>query len=162
VRAAALVLAACSGAAPAPVALHNEAPAPAVDQGGLEITFERTECFGACPTYRVKIHRDGRVDWHGTANVRVVGEARGVVDRHELDQLEVALELAKFYVRESDGRLPENDLTTICTDRASVKIEATGPRGHHNAIDYDGCQKDADLERLVEQLDDIAGTSAWR
>ncbi|HET9987201.1 MAG TPA: DUF6438 domain-containing protein [Kofleriaceae bacterium] len=155
------MLAGCSAAAPAPAPLHNEAPAPAVDQGGLEVTFERTECFGTCPTYRVKIHRDGRIDWHGTANVRVIGDAYGVVDRRKLGQLEVALELARFYERDIAGQLPKTPLTTICTDRASVKIEARAP-GHHNAIDYDGCQKDVDVEHLVEQVEDIAGTAAWR
>lgn len=141
--------------------MHNEAPAPAVDQGGLEVTFERTECFGACPTYRVKIHRDGVIDWHGTANVRVIGDAHGVVDRRKLAQLEVALELARFYERDLGGHMPDTPLTVICTDRASVKISATAP-GHHNAIDYDGCQKEPDVDHLVEQLEDIAGTAAWR
>ncbi|MEP6865293.1 MAG: DUF6438 domain-containing protein [Deltaproteobacteria bacterium] len=155
------MLAACGGPAPAPAPLHNEAPRPAIQPGGLEVTFERTDCLGACPTYRVKIHHDGRIDWHGIANVRVVGEAHGFADQHELDQLSVGLELAKFYDRESDGKLGKTDTITICTDLPSVKISATAP-GHHNAIDYDGCQKDADLERLVEQLDDVAGTAAWR
>jgi hypothetical protein len=155
------LLAACGGAAPAPAALHNEAPPPAVQPGGLEVTFERTDCLGACPTYRVKIHHDGRIDWHGIANVRFVGDAHGFADHHALAQLAVTLDLVKFYDRESDGHLGKTETITICTDLPSVKITATEP-GHHNSIDYDGCQKDADLERLVEQLDAVAGTAAWR
>ena len=155
------MIAACGGAAPAPEPLHNEAPPPAVQPGGLEVTFERTSCLGMCPTYVVKIHHDGRVDWQGTANVRVLGNAHGFADQHELDQLSVALELAKFYARDPWGKLGKTDTITVCTDLPSVKITATEP-GHHNSIDYDGCVKDADLERLVELLDDVAGTATWR
>lgn len=155
------MLAACNGgAAPAPT-LHNEAPAPAVDQGGLAIALERTACLGACPEYRVAIARDGRVDWHGTANVRVLGDAHGLVDRRQLDQLAVLLDLAKFYAREPDGHLGKSATITICTDLPSVKLEAT-ERGHHNAIDYDGCQKDPDLENLITEIERIAGSAAWR
>jgi hypothetical protein len=155
------VVAACGGAAPEPATIHNEAPPPAVQPGGLEVTFERTDCLGACPTYQVRIHHDGRVDWHGIANVRVVGDAHGFADQHQLAQLAVTLDLAKFYAREPDGKLGKSDTITICTDLPSVKITAAEP-GHRNSIDYDGCQKDADLERLVEQLDAVAGTAAWR
>ena len=155
------MVAACGGGAAPPPTLHNEAPAPAIQPGGLEVTFERTACFGACPTYRVKIHSDGRVDWVGGANVRVIGEAHGVADRRKLDQLAVTLDLVKFYARESDGHLGKPDVIVVCTDLPSVRISAVAP-GQHNAIDYDGCQKDIDLERLVEQLDDVAGTAAWR
>lgn len=154
------MLAACGGTAPAPT-LHNEAPAPAVDQGGLAIELERTACLGACPEYRVAIARDGRVAWHGIANVRVLGEARGTIERRNLDQLAVLLDMAKFYAREPDGHLGKSATITICTDLPSVKLAAT-ERGHHNAIDYDGCQKDPDLETLIGEIERIAGVAAWR
>jgi hypothetical protein len=158
-----VVLAGCGGAAAPPTEpLANHAPAQAVDPGGLEVRFERTACMGPCPTYRVTIHRDGRVDWHGAENVRVAGDMHGLIDRRALGRLEVALELAKFYERKDDGRLGENGVIMICTDVPSVVIEATAP-GKHNKIDYTlGCAKDPALDQLVDQLDQIAGTAAWR
>lgn len=123
--------------------------------------FERTACLGACPEYRVTISRDGRVAWHGIANVRVIGDAHGSIERRQLDQLAVLLDMAKFYSRQRFGQLPGTELTTICTDLPGVKLEATEP-GHHNTIEYDGCQKDPDLETLIDEIEHIAGTAAWR
>ena len=154
------MVAACGSTPPAP-ALHNEAPAPGVDPGGLAIRLERTACLGACPEYRVAITRDGHVDWHGIANVRVLGDAHGSIDQRHLNQLAVLLDMAKFYARERDGHLGKSETITICTDLPSVKLEATD-RGHHNAIEYDGCQKDQGLEDLIDQIEDIARTVTWR
>ena len=67
-RAWLLLISACGSSAP-PAALANRPPEPAVDSnvGDDLITFSRDDdCLDhACPTYRVTIHPDGRIEWLG-------------------------------------------------------------------------------------------------
>lgn len=39
--------------------------------------IERTICFGACPTYKAIIYKDGTVIYKGTANVNRIGNFKG-------------------------------------------------------------------------------------
>src|SRR5262245_24789550 len=39
----------------------SDAPPIAADLSKIEITLQRSACFGACPGYKVTIHGDGRV-----------------------------------------------------------------------------------------------------
>src|SRR5436190_23593718 len=47
----------------------------------IEITLERTACFGPCPVYAVRITGDGRVEYTGKQMVRVVGSATAQISR---------------------------------------------------------------------------------
>src|SRR5437773_2895614 len=47
----------------------------------LEITLERTACFGPCPVYSVRITGDGRVEYTGKQIVRVVCSATAQISR---------------------------------------------------------------------------------
>ena len=44
------------------------------------VSLERTPCFGRCPSYKVALYGDGRVEWVGKANVGTVGEGVFVYD----------------------------------------------------------------------------------
>jgi hypothetical protein len=55
--------------------------------GDRRITLERTACLGSCPTYRVVIHHDGRVEWFGEQFVAVEGAARRCVRPDEVAAL---------------------------------------------------------------------------
>lgn len=43
------------------------------------ITLERGACYGNCPIYRISLHGDGRVEFHGERDVAHVGNASAKV-----------------------------------------------------------------------------------
>ncbi|GAB3587146.1 DUF6438 domain-containing protein [Hymenobacter daeguensis] len=47
-------------------------PAPA--EAGPVITFERTPCFGTCPSYVMQVYADGRVAYEGRRFVAIEGK----------------------------------------------------------------------------------------
>ena len=69
----ALALAACSVVAPQPTPTPSPAPTPTPDYSSVQITLERTVCFGFCPIYKLTIHGNGLVEYDGDRNVTVSG-----------------------------------------------------------------------------------------
>ena len=140
---------------------------------GLDVTFERTECLGACAAFTVTIHHDGRVDWQGRSNVRVVGGAHKLLGRNELGQIAFALDGAHFFEREHDGRMPPPPCNkgsgticlrgfTVCSDAPHFIITVTRD-GKKHEVDDAGCYRDEleDLRRLEKILQNIAGIDVW-
>jgi hypothetical protein len=163
VRAWVVVLAACGSSAP-PATLANRPPEPGVDPDPSDdrITFSRDDdCLDhACPTYRVTIHRDGRIEWLGLENVRLVGHAVGTVEARKRDQLRVAFDLVKFDERNADGSLGKSDTIIVCADGWDFKIARTHAGVTHKVDHWYHCPRDADLEGLESLLDDTV--AAWK
>lgn len=162
-RACLLLVVACGSSAP-PATLANRPPSPAVDSNasGDEITFSRDDdCLDhSCPTYRATIHRDGRVEWLGLSNVRLVGHAVGTVEPRQLDKLRVAFELVKFDDRNKDGSLGKSDTIVICADGWDFKIARAHAGVRHEVDHWHHCPHDADLEGLELLLDETV--AAWK
>lgn len=155
-------------------AVENHAGSAVPLPTGLDLTFSRTECLGTCPVYTVTIHHDGRVEWEGKKNVRVIGRSRKQLERNGLAQLAVAIDGARFFEREHDGRLPpppcdNHNGTTIClrgfstcSDTSHFTIRVTRDGVTHE-VDDAGCYREEleDLRRLELALQQIAGTAVW-
>jgi hypothetical protein len=164
VRAWIVLAAACGSSAPPPAPLANRPPEPAVDSNasGDEITFSRDDdCLDhTCPTYRVTIRRDGRIEWLGLENVRLVGHAVGTLEPRQLDKLRVAFELVKFDERNADGSLGKSDTIVICADGWVFKIARAHAGVSHKVEHWHHCPHDADLEGLERLLDETV--AAWK
>ncbi len=50
-----------------------------VNADRLFLSFERTVCFGACPTFKMTIKQSGQAHYSGEANVKFIGEYEAVV-----------------------------------------------------------------------------------
>ena len=51
------------------------------------ITLERTPCFGTCPSYKLTIYDDGKVEYEGRDFVKRKGKAEGQITKAELEEL---------------------------------------------------------------------------
>jgi hypothetical protein len=50
--------------------------------GITEFGIERTECFGRCPQFTLRLFADGRVEYYGVRNVEHVGKWTGRLPSH--------------------------------------------------------------------------------
>src|ERR1700739_1906824 len=57
-----------------PEALETSVPAPASLLPSDFVELRRSECYGACPAYTIRIQADGRTVWRGEKYVTVTGE----------------------------------------------------------------------------------------
>jgi len=136
----------------------------------LKVTMERTPCFGSCPTYKVEINGDGTVRVHTGTSSRL---AR--VSRARVRQLEHRIEEAHFFELDESGHVPaqmqcvQNGATTTCTmhsislcsdtSHAIITVKR-GTRTH--TVDDAHCSDDSWLTGLEDEIDAVAGTSAFQ
>jgi hypothetical protein len=68
----------------------------------VEISLEKTSCYGPCPVYSLYIYGDGTVLYEGIENVRVVGEQRSSISAEEVVNLVNGFLKSKFLEAPSD------------------------------------------------------------
>ena len=175
-RACALaIVAACWTGPDAPPSAPT-APRPQAPPVDLQVSLERTACFGACPTYNLSIYGDGSVHWHGIANVREVGERKAVISRDRVDALAAAIDRARFFELDESGAIASDEPACVqngahttcsfsshvhmCSDTShAIVVVRRGGRVHR--VDDDHCEASPVL-RIEELIDRVGGAERWR
>jgi hypothetical protein len=126
--ASAIVLASVSGAAAA--AQTGAAPA-----GPIEITLERSACFGTCPDYKVTLREDGKVSYEGHQFVRITGNHTWTIDPEKVRTLAAEMQKAGFFELNDVYEAPVTDNPTTFTSLTvgartkRIKDYVSGPLG---------------------------------
>jgi uncharacterized protein DUF6438/ankyrin repeat protein len=141
-----------AAAAALAVLLSGSGPRPAAQTEPVVITLERTECFGACPAYRVRITVDGRVDYEGRRFVRVVGKASAQIAPETVQELVHEFERIGYFDLKDKYTALITDLPTTTT---SIRI---GGRSKQ-VVDYFGAPDS--LTALERRIDEVAGSIRW-
>lgn len=100
-----LASAACASASP-----RLAASQPA---GPIEISLQRTVCFGMCPEYKVTLLEDGTVEYVGRQFVRVSGEHTWKIDPAAVRALAADMRQAGFFEMQDkyEARITDNPTT---------------------------------------------------
>jgi len=91
---------------------------PALTAPSDFVELSRSGCFGSCPAYNVRLHRDGRVEWDGQAYVSTEGEQRGSVSADAAYRLLEQFRSERFW--SLCGRY-----SRLVSDSATVSLTAT-------------------------------------
>ena len=171
-----IAVACWTGAEPAPIAQ----PTPAAPRAharplALEVTLERTSCFGFCPEYTVTIHGDGVVEWNGVANVAVIGSRTAHATHQQLVMLDRALAAGSFFTLDDSGQVlaqqggcsTSGNVTTctfrsvtVCSD-TSHSIVTVRRNGAVHRVDDAHCEDPGPLDAVEALIDRIANDAAW-
>lgn len=132
-------------------------PFPAIQNlKSLQITLQRTGCFGTCPAYTVEIHGDGTVLYRGNNYVLVMGEHRDQISKDSVSQLVDAFRKADYFSL-------RNQYFYSVTDNPTYKTSIAFDGHEKSVVDYVG--EEAGMPHAVEELetliDQVAGTSKW-
>jgi Domain of unknown function (DUF6438) len=155
---AALVLACisiimCLGSRAHGAPLSNAGP-PTKDV--IVASLERTACYGTCPCYKVSIHADGRVEYHGEHFVKRKGDAAGQLTPAQLAALRDAFARADYFKLAASYDHPQiSDAPGVVTSFTDGGRTKTVP---HNRGDSTA---PADLGRLEDRIDQIVAIEQW-
>ena len=141
------------------------------DTLGDSIALERTRCFGSCPTYRVRLARDGSVHFE-SRNPQDSG--RVAEDRVPPDAvLRLLQDVAALHLDSLPAELM--GVTPYCplvrTDSPHAIITWYRAQGVQRVNDYHGCTVERDqsgrqvlrrLRAFEQAVDSVAGVSRWR
>ena len=90
-----------------------------IELSTVEFTLERTECYGWCPSYQLRIHGDGRVEYHGSAYVRELGDREGRVSEEVVRGLLARFAPERFFAL---AERYEEAITDIPTELVGLRI----------------------------------------
>lgn len=108
-------------------------------------------CAGGCPAYSLRIHRDGLVEYNGTAAVKVYGPRKWAIPERAAESLLQRLEAGQFLGGERAGRFltNEGDCAKQTGERSvAVVLEANG----RDEIPIPTCYN-ADLEKITSDAE---------
>jgi len=149
-------------------------PFPEGDPEDIEITLERTACFGTCPDYSVSIRGDGRVRFSTTDNPTFrVGPGKSAEDfgqnyvlwpgMHEahVDPEDASALIGRFRDQHFMGL--QDGFQSSVTDHPTYVLTLRAGGSEKRVVDYVG--RDVGMPRFVTALEDgvdnLAGTQIW-
>jgi hypothetical protein len=91
----------------------------------VEISMERTMCYGPCPVYKVTFKSDGTAIYQGEAHVEKLGVYKGIVDKQDFDYLNEFMSKLKFSQLNDEYTTPVTDcantITTMLINGDTIK-----------------------------------------
>jgi uncharacterized protein DUF6438 len=118
-------------------ACHREVPPIAFD----ELTLERTLCYGTCPSYRLTIFADGRVEYEGRKFVKVEGNRTKRIPTSAVAELRVELGKVNYFALRDRYASQLDGCPIVWTDNpsamTSVRRNGIVKTVHH----YYGCRE---------------------
>jgi membrane dipeptidase len=135
--------------APLPPAATGAQAARGQAAGPVEITLQRTMCFGTCPDYTVTLRDDGTVTYSGRQYVRVSGQHSWKIDPAAVRALAREMEEAGFFEL-------ENEYTDLRTDNPTTYTSLTIGTRSKKIKDYvSGPPKLKDIEKRIEDVSGV-------
>jgi hypothetical protein len=126
----------------------------------VSVTLRRTACYGTCPVYAVTIHGSGFVEYLGEIHVDIPGGQTGRIPPEKLIDLLRDFECIHFFDL-------QDKYSESCTDQPTTIISILVDGKTKEVSNYfGGCEgaksgPQADLAKLAEQIDKVAGTGRW-
>ncbi len=111
--------------------------------------IDHSGCLGSCPVYAIDVWDDGRVDYDGGANVKVLGHATSQISEPELVRLRSAFEEAHFMSVDDKRYAMMDTPTTILAYRSSAGVHSV------QMLAQPG------IARLEAELEKIVGAIRW-
>lgn len=127
-------------------------PAAKTASGPIEITIERSACYGTCPSYKVALREDGTVTYEGRDFVRVKGTRTWKIDPGAVAALASEMQQAGYFDLQDEyvARVTDNPTTytslTIDGRTKKIKDYVAGP---------------AKLKEIEAKIDQVSGVKDY-
>lgn len=81
----------------------------------VEISMERTMCYGPCPVYKVTFRSDGTAIYEGEAHVEKLGTYKGLIDDNDFQSLLKLMEKLNFSSLDEEYSTKADDCANTIT-----------------------------------------------
>jgi hypothetical protein len=124
------------------------------------ITLERTPCFGACPVYKLTIHRSGQVEYEGKDHVGQKGARSGRISTEDFERLIKKIDEINFFNLGDryDGKNPDGSGVTV-TDLPTRITSVT--RGDRTKTVQNYFRGPKGLKELEDLIDEVTKSADW-
>ncbi|MFC2005424.1 DUF6438 domain-containing protein [Chloroflexota bacterium] len=122
----------------------------------VQITLERTACFGFCPVYTLTIHGDGTVVYEGKDFVKTKGRAEITITKEKVKQLVSAFEKIDFF--SLNDNYTERTITDAQSVITSITVDGKTKTIEHYHGDFNAPEE---LSELEDMIDEIVNSEQW-
>jgi hypothetical protein len=133
----------------------NDTAADSIPAREVQITLERSACYGRCPVYRVEIDGTGKVVYEGRGFVKINGQQQDTVPARDVQALAREIEQSGYFGFRDNFPPDATDHPTVVTN---VRIGTQSKRIEHN---LGSRSAPAALETLYRRIDEVAGVKQW-
>ncbi|HEY1551145.1 MAG TPA: DUF6438 domain-containing protein [Kofleriaceae bacterium] len=124
--------------------------------GPTMASLQRTGCYGWCPIYKLAVHSDGRIDYHGERFVKQTGDVTGKLTLVQLLAVRQAFATASYF-----GLADKYEQYSI-TDMSSASTSFTDGGRTKSISHYRGdTSAPESLAQLEDQIDHIVAIETW-
>jgi hypothetical protein len=130
------------------------------DTSNVIISLERIEILGGCPSYKLTVYGDGRVEYEWRGSVEITGKQTAYIPREKVKELVREFYKIRYFLLHKEytyvgcflfGESVTDAPTTI------TSISVGGKR--QEVLDYYGAP--AKLKDLEAKIDEVAGSDRW-
>lgn len=118
-----------------------------MEKDSLFIEFERTSCFGMCPSYTISVSQMGTVIYHGRRDVDSMGYFLGKYPPKELQLLKKQIVRSNFFKLKK--HYPDRTIADLPTTHTTIRVDK-----HFHSVN-DQMQAPQELKTLEEQIDSL-------
>lgn len=142
-----------------------------LEQNKLEpiIIFERTECYGVCPKYSVKIFTDRSLIYEGINFVKIKGKVNSEISKDQFQQLITEIKKANYFSLRNSYSDEKDGCKALSSDSPWVYTTIQIAARKKSVAHYLGCvggnnKFDKELKiltKLEDKIDEIIGIDQW-
>lgn len=130
------------------------------------LTIERTGCYGSCPTYKITVFSNGKINYEGYKFVKVTGKIQSIMTKKRSQLIkEAIIKVNLFSLKDRyDG---QNDCDSFSKDQSSTIITVTNnikkKKIHHylGCYEQDGIVFPRQLTLFENKVDEIVNSFKW-
>lgn len=132
--------------------------------------MNRTNCYGSCPVYTLKISLDGKVEFEGVNCTATKGKAENRITDEKVKELISEINKSNFFSFENDYSQDAKTCSSSSTDCPSVTLTIKYDENEKTIKHYNCCfvnlpfsKEDAlqPLTDLENKIDEIVETKRW-
>ena len=133
------------------------------------VSLERSECYGACPIYKVKVFGDGRLIYEGTKYVKIEGKITDKVTSEQFQALMAEFRKARYFTLRNSYEDWKDGCITWRTDASSAITSIRINKRKKSVSHYRGCSSGSNkfnrelqrLSKLEDKIDEIIKIHQW-
>jgi len=121
----------------------------------VEITLERTACYGTCPIYTISISGDGSVTYRGEQFVKTIGVQKYNISAGDVEELVALIYQKSFFSLRDRYEIGATDMPTVITTvRVGDQIKS---------VENYGRAGPAQLHEIEQKIDELSNSeSLWK
>jgi hypothetical protein len=127
----------------------------------VQITMERTSCYGTCPVYTLMIKGDGTVTYEGRDFVKVKGKQVSHISQDKVRELVEKFHKIEYFSLEDSYtyKLNVNGSRILVHDLPTTKTSMTIEGKTKNVDNYYGAPEK--LKELEDLIDEVCNSKMW-